>query len=316
MKRLSVIIPVYNAREHIQRCVDSILPQLKENDELLLINDGSTDDSIDIIKKIEQQYDCVRVIDKPNEGVAKTRNLGIIEAKGEFICFIDNDDYVDKEYFETYYNEISKGKYDLVMGGYKRVTDQKVLFKVKPVQSLWYQLMVVAPWAKIYRRQFLIDHKITFLNYGIGEDNYFNFQVYTKTNRVSVINYSGYNWWFNDASISNTSQKGFNEKIDITVLLNRLIELTGNEKPYSYFYVRYVIWYLLFSGRKSNVTQFMKEYKKGIQWLKVKNISVRFPVFSESIKGETLKNRCLINIFILFHRMKSVKIFASIFCKG
>lgn len=316
MKRLSVIIPVYNAEEHIQRCVDSILPQLKNNDELLLINDGSTDSSIDILRKIEAENDCVRVIDKQNEGVAKTRNLGILEAKGEYICFIDNDDYVDKDYFETYYNEINNGQYDLVMGGYQRVTDQKVLFKVKPVQSLWYQLMVVAPWAKLYRRQFLIDHKITFLDYVIGEDNYFNFQVYTKTNRVSVINYSGYNWWFNDASISNTSQKEFNEKIDITVLLNRLIELTGNEKPYSYFYVRYVIWYLLFSGRKSNVTQFMKEYKKGFYWLKTNNIPIVFPVFSKSIKGETVMNRCLINIFILFHRMKSVKIFASIFCKG
>lgn len=316
MKRLSIIIPVYNAEKHIQRCVDSILPQLNNNDELLLINDGSTDSSIDILRKIEAENDCIKVIDKQNEGVAKTRNLGILEAKGEYICFIDNDDYVDKDYFETYYNEINNGQYDLVMGGYQRVTDQKVLFKVKPVQSLWYQLMVVAPWAKIYRRQFLIDHKITFLDYGIGEDNYFNFQVYTKTNRVSVINYSGYNWWFNDASISNTSQKGFNENIDITVLLNRLFELTGNKKPYNYFYVRYVIWYLLFSGRKSNSVQFMNEYRIARKWLQQHDISFCFPLFSKCFRGEKWINHAIISGFVFMSKCKLLYAFSKVYCKG
>ena len=168
MKRITVIIPIYNAETKIARCVESVATQLTMEDEILLINDGSTDNSLQKIRELEQIWKMVRVIDKANEGVAKTRNLGIQEAKGEYICFVDNDDFVDMGYFMTYYRIISDGHYDMVMGGYRRVTDQKLLFSMKGIQSEWYKLMVVAPWAKIYKSEFLKENNITFLDYGIG----------------------------------------------------------------------------------------------------------------------------------------------------
>lgn len=316
MKRLSVIIPVYNAEQHITKCVDSILPQLHENDELLLINDGSTDDTLSVLKKLESNHMVVRVIDKANEGTAKTRNLGIQEAKGEYICFVDNDDFLDSDYIETYYNNIAGTEYDLVMGSYRRCTDDEVLFSLNVTDSKWFQLMVVAPWAKIYRRAFLLENKIEFLDYGIGEDIYFNFQVYEKTDKIKIINYQGYNWWFNAKSISNTSQRGFDEKISIEVLLDHLYEITGKQKIYDYYYVRYVIWYLLFSGKKSRKEEFMKAYHMGRKWLAEHKIPFRFPAFSRIFTGEKLSNRMIIQIFVILGKCKLLGCFARLYCKG
>ena len=121
MKKATIIIPVYNSEKYIKRCMESILSQIDETFEVLLINDGSNDRSEDIIDSYAKKYPgIVRVISKKNEGTAKTRNLGIREARGEFIFFIDNDDFVDDGYFKRFINAIDE-KSDIVVGGYRRV---------------------------------------------------------------------------------------------------------------------------------------------------------------------------------------------------
>ena len=316
MKRLTVIIPIYNAEKKISTCLDSILPQLTEEDELLLINDGSNDNSLMVITSYKEKYPYIRIIDKENEGVSKTRNLGIKEAKGTYICFVDNDDYVCPDYFDTYYKAIKDTKFDMVMGGYQRVSTKGVQFSVKASDSDWYKLMVVAPWAKIYRRQFLLEHNIEFLDYGIGEDNFFNFQVYTKTDKVKIIPYTGYNWWFNDESISNTSQRGFKKNVDITFLMNSLYKLTSGKGIYNYYYLRYVVWYLLFSGKSAKSDDFLKEYQKDFSWLKEHNISQNFLKYQTKIKGESFLNRVIVGIFVVLHKLRLVKIFSKLYCKA
>ena len=116
---VSVIIPVYNAKEGIKQCMDSLLNQSFTDFEIILLNDGSTDNSLEVIKKYAADNDFIRVIDKENEGVAKTRNKGIQLANGKYIVFIDNDDFVDSDYLERFYNEIDQEQLDIVLGGYK-----------------------------------------------------------------------------------------------------------------------------------------------------------------------------------------------------
>ena len=164
MKKATIIIPVYNSEKYIKRCMESILSQIDETFEVLLINDGSNDRSEDIIDSYAKKYPgIVRVISKKNEGTAKTRNLGIREARGEFIFFIDNDDFVDDGYFKRFINAIDE-KSDIVVGGYRRVKDKKVRFQSFPKNSSWYKFTVVAPWAKIYKREFLLKNDISFLD--------------------------------------------------------------------------------------------------------------------------------------------------------
>ena len=102
MNKVSIIIPVYNSEKYISKCLDSVLNQTYKNIEILVINDGSKDNSIDILREYEKKDDRIVVIDKENEGVAKTRNQGIKKATGDYIMFIDNDDFIDEDYVETY----------------------------------------------------------------------------------------------------------------------------------------------------------------------------------------------------------------------
>lgn len=314
--RISIIIPVYNAERNIKKCVNSIIPQLTEEDEILLLNDGSTDNSLLVLRELEKQWENIRVIDKKNEGVALTRNRGIQEARGKYICFVDNDDFVDADYISVFYSAIQQNDYDIVLGGYRRVTDQRTLFEYQAKDTQWYKLMVVAPWAKIYRRDFLLKNNITFLDNNIGEDVYFNFKAYNCTDRIKIINYTGYNWWFNEDSISNTSQRGFQKDVSIIELLDKLYQITGKQKLYNFYYVRYIVWYLLFSGRKGTDKDFICEYKRGIKWLEEKKIPVYFPIFSRYVKGEKISNRIIIFGFIMIHKLGLTGIFAKLYCQG
>ena len=111
---ISVIIPVYNAQEGLSQCIDSLLDQTFSDYEIIILNDGSTDNSLEVIQNYASKNDSIRVIDKENEGVAKTRNRGIVLAKGEYIVFIDNDDFIAPDYLECFYKAIEKEKLDIV----------------------------------------------------------------------------------------------------------------------------------------------------------------------------------------------------------
>lgn len=315
MKILSIIIPVYNAKDNISRCLESIIPQMKRDYELILIDDGSTDESLRILQNYEKKFDFIRIVNQNNCGVAITRNNGIKLSKGKYICFIDNDDYVEQGYFETFLYAIKEKELDIVVGGYKRVSENKLLFQIKPKQSEWYLLMNVAPWAKIFRRDFLIENNIRFLDYGIGEDNYFSILAYMKTTKIDIIDYIGYNWYYNDSSISNTKQKGFNKVIDPLYLLNKLVEITGvKEDIYKYYYLRYVIWYLLFSGKNVTDKDFINEYKRLFNWLERHDIKIKYPLFSTIFRGEPLKNKVIIKLFVIIHKLNLMTIFSKIYC--
>ena len=269
---VSIIIPVYNSENYISRCVESILVQTYKNFELLLINDGSTDNSLEILNDYAKKYDNIKVYNQVNCGVANTRNNGMLHACGDYIMFIDNDDYISPDYIETFINELHKDDYDIVIGGYKRInTQKKVLFNNHPLNDKWSKYTIIAPWAKLYKKTTLQKYQAQFLDYGIAEDVYFVLNLYSKNLKIKTIEYEGYNWFYNDASISNTLHKGLNENIDLTYVLNKLMEFDTKdnyEKDYFYYFIyRFCVYYLLTSGRYSNKITFQNEYHILKQWL-------------------------------------------------
>lgn len=314
---VSVVIPVYNAQEGIKQCLDSLLNQTFTDYEIILLNDGSTDNTLEIIKSYASKNDCIRVIDKENEGVAKTRNRGIHLAKGEYIVFIDNDDFVDSDYLERFYNAIDQEQLDIVLGGYKRVNqDLKTLFKQDLTQSEWSKYIIVAPWARIYRTSFLIDNEIEFFDYPIGEDVIFTLSAYNLTEKIKIIDYNGYNWYFNEKSISNTSQRGFNPNIDIVYFLSHLLQVADDSKYIRYFIKRYYIWYLLFSGRAASSSSFMDQYRKIKQWISKENIDSSLTPLSSEITGERMQTVVSVLAFRTFERLRLVSLFSKLYCKG
>lgn len=322
MSKVTIIIPVYNSAEYIGKCIESILKQTYKDYNILIINDGSKDNSQEIIDKYKERYpDKITAIEQENKGVARTRNESIKRATGKYIMFMDNDDYLDEDYIETFINEIEKSNYDVVIGGYRRITETgKILKTLKLNDEQWSKYMIMAPWAKIYRKQYLIENNITFLENNLGEDMYFNLKALLLGN-VKSINYVGYNWFFNTKSVSNTIQKNITQ-LQVFELINSCYDMLNEnkilEKNYEMLeahFIKYIIWLILFSTKKLDYKTISKEYDKLFGWLKQK-----FPNYKKNKviklwkpKGELLSIRLIVVTMSIANKMKFGKILVYIY---
>lgn len=194
MLSLSVVIPVYNAESTLRKSVDSILCQSYRDFELLLVDDGSNDGSSVICDEYSQKDNRVKVFHKANGGVSSARNLGIDNAQGEWITFIDADDYISESYFDT----IDERDEDILFKGYQkfdntgnvagRVADD--LLRVSVFSDLISRYvtdsLLRCPWAKFYKRSLIGD--LRFLaDMKIGEDAWFVFNYLAKCKSFSVL---------------------------------------------------------------------------------------------------------------------------------
>ena len=204
MIKYSVIVPVYNVENYLPRCIDSLLAQNYADLEILLIDNGSKDQSGQICEDYAAQFANITAYHIPNKGVGSARNFGLAKAKGEFICFVDADDYLVGNLFSdvesqldsqldllvfSYYNSIEKNLSEidrsakiLPTEGKKDKSDFIALF-----QELWLTDMMYTVWNKIYRKEFLEEHQIVFESYELGEDVRFNLNVYQHVNAVLLV---------------------------------------------------------------------------------------------------------------------------------
>lgn len=323
--KVSIIIPVYNSEMFIKKCIDSVLEQSFNEYEIILINDGSKDGSKQILDEYKERYpEKIVVIHQENMGVSKTRNNAIKMAKGRYIMFIDNDDYIDKDYVEVFVKEIEEQDFDVVLGGYRRPNENgKIIKELKLPQEEWAKFMIFAPWAKIYKREYLIKNNIEFLPVNIGEDVYFNLQAMLISKRIKIIDYIGYNWYFNTGSVSNTTQKNI-KNLQVYELLNSCYEvlkekniLEENYEIVEMYFIRYIVWFLLFSTKKLEYKTIKEEYNKIFKWLEEK-----FPNYKNNKllvitkpKGEILSVRLTVYIFMLAHKLKMGKALLLIYSK-
>ena len=224
--KISVIIPVYNAELYLKRCIDSVLNQSFKSFEIIAIDDGSKDSSFKILSGYQQFSPNIRILSRENKGAAYTRNEGIELAKGEFIMFIDSDDYIKSDYLQVFYDEISRGLDDAVIGGLQRVNqDGKQLFSIQLGKDKWSKYRSISPCARIYRKKFLQDNNLHFPEFPLGEDLLFSLKVYSKSKNINTISYCGYFWFYNENSASNTLNKGFNPDVNIIDLLTEISKI-------------------------------------------------------------------------------------------
>ena len=129
--KVSVVVPVYNVEQYLQQCVDSLLKQTYKDIEIILVDDGSKDNSPAMCDDYSQKYpDMIKTIHKANGGLGLARNTGMEYAKGEFVTFIDSDDYADEDLIERLVKSADKYNAQVVIGGFKRVDSSgKILFK-------------------------------------------------------------------------------------------------------------------------------------------------------------------------------------------
>ena len=134
--KVSIIVPVYNGQEYIEQCISSIINQTYNNLEIIVINDGSTDNTINILKNFEKKDSRIRIIDKENTGVSDSRNIGIIESTGKYINFVDSDDWIELDMIEKLVNKIQEKDVDAVRCNYYRQYDRNIK-ETKYVSNLY-----------------------------------------------------------------------------------------------------------------------------------------------------------------------------------
>lgn len=166
--KLSIIVPVYNTGNYLKKCLNSLVNQTLDDIEIIIVNDGSTDNSEEIIKSYKDKR--IKYYKQKNSGIGKTRNKGIKNALGEYIGFIDSDDYVSKDFCEVMYNKAKKDKCDLVVSNFyydrNGVYEEFKAIKFKDTnlndnpKLLYY--MNLGPCNKIYNRKMLKENDIYF----------------------------------------------------------------------------------------------------------------------------------------------------------
>ena len=321
-KKISFIIPVYNGEKYIARCIDSVLQQedfIIEDVELLLLNDGSSDGSLGILREYEALHpNVITVIDQKNMGVAKTRNRGIDLAQGTYIMFMDQDDYIDAKNLRTFYDAAEKSGSDIVVGGYKRPNSDGKNIRVVTQQNTEYskRYKISAAWAKIHRADFLKKNNIVFYDNNYGEDIIFTMLENNNTDKILGIDYLGHNWFWNEQSVSNTSQRGLRDNIKIRELLVDMIPLVRTELDV-YYLLQTSIHYLLFSGRNAAADDFVRLYKSFFAIYDEHNINYKnnkYIMFGP--KGALVSVRVAISGFMLLHRLNLIGMFAKVYCNG
>ena len=209
---LSIIVPVFNVEGYLKRALDSILKQSSSiNYEIVLIDDGSSDNSGAICDEYQNNFSnvCVRHIE--NNGVSEARNLGISLSRGNYLFFMDPDDFVSDDFFEKIFPNLND-KWDVLCFGYNEIKENKdTILSCRPhlythcgllgknefrneFIELFKTDMMYNVWSRIYNKSFILKHDIKFPSKPIGEDTSFNFQVYRHLNTIQFIDSTLYNY--------------------------------------------------------------------------------------------------------------------------
>lgn len=207
MVNLSIVIPVYNVKNYLKQTLDSIFSQKGNHEfEVIAINDGSTDCSLDIIREYEHRYNTLRVINKHNEGVSTTRNRGLEEASGEYIFFMDADDLLSPFFFSTVMPLLRDQKFDILAWNYATFyrhpkfmpipkTDMiSVESDINRNTAFDYLMKVgsaVSPCTKLFRREILKDIRFD-VNMSYGEDLFFSWKAILRAKEIGYLNYNLY----------------------------------------------------------------------------------------------------------------------------
>ncbi|WP_194191028.1 glycosyltransferase [Clostridium chrysemydis] len=234
---LSVIIPVYNIENYLEKCIDSVLKQRFKNYEIILVNDGSTDNSLKICKRYKQRYNNITLIDKKNGGLSDARNAGLKIANGEFVVFIDSDDYIDEFMFEKMINVAQKDNLDLVICDCERVYESKEIDKICKCdldssklynnEELLYNYLLqnIRPnaWDKLYRKSLFIENNIEFPKGLYHEDLLTTFRIIKEVKRAKYIDEPFYKYLCREGSI--TTNLKLKNLEDMSIIIKRINEL-------------------------------------------------------------------------------------------
>lgn len=316
MVKVSIIVPFYNVEKYIEKCLTSLVNQTLEEIEIILVNDGSKDNSIKVAKDFEQKYPAkIRYYEKPNGGLGDARNFGIKFAKGEYIAFLDSDDYVEPTMYEEMYEMAIKEKSDMVecdfWWEYPNKKKEDIGVEYKNQNDMLLKARVVA-WNKLIKKEIYEKHPEARFAVGLRYEDVEGFyKILPYINKVSFVRKPFIHYVQRNNSISNTQNKK-NEEMFIVLdnVLNYYKEKNiyeKFEKELEYTYTRYLLCSSL--KRISKIQE--KQIRKDLLEKTWNELNTKFPDWK---KNKILNsNWSLKNMYIKSVNKMTFKFYAFIF---
>ena len=243
-EKITVIVPVYNVEHYLDKCLDSVIKQTYKNIEIIVVNDGSTDNSGEICQEYAQKDNRIVYIEKENGGLSDARNAGLDQMTGSYVTFVDSDDWIEQDYVETLYQKITEYQADIAIGNYYSFDEERSLFLFHILGDSYYEkahdnvsifenlyenqemrsFALISAWGKLYKAR--LFEQLRFDIGKLGEDGYLNQKVYLLSEKVIYLNKGLYAYRIRKGSLSRIwTEKWMHALVDamserITLLAN------------------------------------------------------------------------------------------------
>lgn len=242
MTKLSIIVPVYNVEKYLPKCLESLIKQTLNDIEIICVNDGSMDNSLAILKEFASKDSRIRIIDNQHQGVAKTRNTGIEQSTGEYIGFVDSDDYIDIDFFEKLYNSATKSNSDIAIASIlkhknffniynakytKEETAITIQDKIKLCEDKKHFFFYA--WNKIYHSGFIKENNIKFSEGQIYEDVMFAIKALYYSNKIISVYGTKYHYIEHENSLTKYKDKTGEKEHDLIKAYSELQEFCNSK---------------------------------------------------------------------------------------
>ena len=316
MPKVSVIVPVYNVEKYLAQCVESILAQTLTDIEILLVNDASTDRSLELARTYEKDS-RVRVLDKPHGGLGNTRNYGAARAAGKYLSFVDSDDWLDPEALQNLYSSAEKCAADMVVFNFVRENSKaeehrvcklpvsfpafdretreillRELIGPDPTDSPWRQVeMLGCAWRRFFRREWFLGNHLSYFNEQeiMLEDHPVSIMAHCLTDKVLVLGGAYYHYRYNPESLSTRYRPRKMEMM--TACYHVVRDFLQKNSLYAQYGERHLAWLLRSAAHSSLVNCFSPNNDKGFakRYKEVRGI-LRNPVLRVAARSDYLKN--------------------------
>ncbi|MBU3159397.1 glycosyltransferase [Clostridium frigoris] len=334
---VSIIIPVYNVEEFLPKCLDSVINQTIDNKEIIVINDGSTDNCYEILKKYKKKYPELVIINQKNSGISKTRNAGLKAARGEYIAFVDSDDFVKADMFEKMYKAATRGNADIVICNYilykeGQDTQDSNYNEVEGIDKAGYidkgdalKMFLLNDikgyvWNKLHKRELFLDNKISFPDFVVCEDTPVGFLLLANANKIYSMVEPLYYYRQRELSLTRTfSIKSMKDMIDGCYIMRDFITknplIYGELIDYYRVYLIKTLWaihnkYYIQScetGDKECYFEFKEIVSKEIDNIKISEvISNDKLLLKDKVNILLIKTRTYGFIFSILYKLKNV----------
>lgn len=247
-RKVSVIIPAYNVEKYIRKCLESLLEQTYQNYEIIIVNDGSTDNTLNILNEYKKKYEFIKIIDIENHGQGYARNIALSKATGDYILFLDSDDFIEKVTLQVAVERIEEDNSDLVLFDWKYYFDNTEKFSYVNTEKFFgkkilendevLDLFTIKHYFtvnKLYSKKFLIENNIKYGEGYIYEDNPFWVNVVINAKKVSLVHSPLYNVRINQNSTTKTKLDTDKHYKGFIKAISEMIKITQKKPEHDYY---------------------------------------------------------------------------------